>query len=465
MTGRSQARAAMTGPRPPHTPTSREVDMAHPQHRPTERVLIEHAEQVSAELRAQDAGWERSWTRRSFLAGAGMVGVAALGSQLVTTRAAYAAAGLSNGNTLITIFLRGAADGLRILVPASSELGVDYLRSVRDKLVPAAANLLPLSGTSGWALNSALSPLLPFWTSGELAFVPAVSAVGVTRSHFQAQQCLERGSDTATTGWLDRALQQLGPGTTFRAVSEGSALPAAFTGNQPKLAMSSLKSFSFPGWDGVAPQSEAAIRTLYRGLAGPLGQDVPTTLAALATAATANAKAGPQNGAVYPSGNFGNALSDLATLLRAEVGMQVATVDVGGWDTHTDEANQLDRQLGSAAKALAAFLTDLGPLRRRRVTVVVMTEFGRRVEMNASGGTDHGHGSLMWLLGGGLAGASVRGKWSPLSASALDSGDVAGLNNAFDVLGELAQKRLGVGQLSTLFPGRTFTSLGVAKTG
>jgi uncharacterized protein (DUF1501 family) len=435
------------------------------EHPAAERLLVAKAEQVSSELAAQDAGWERGWTRRSFLAGAGMVGVAALGSQLVTTKAAYAASGLSNGNTLITIFLRGAADGLRILVPASSELGVDYLNTVRAKLVPATANLLPLPGTAGWALNSALSPLLPFWSTGELAFVPAVSADGVTRSHFQAQQCLERGSDTATTGWLDRALQQLGPGTTFRAVTQGSALPASLTGNQSKLVMSSLKNFSFPGWDGVAPQSEAAIRTLYRGLPGPLGEDVPITLAALATAATARTQAGAQNGAVYPGGNFSTALADLATLLRAEVGMQVATIDVGGWDTHTDEVNQLDRNLTSAAKSLAAFLTDLGPARRSRVTVVVMTEFGRRVQVNASGGTDHGHGSLMWLLGGGLAGASVYGKWDQLSAATLDSGDVPALNGAFDVLGEVAQKRLGVGQLGTLFPGRTFAPLGVAKTG
>ena len=133
--------------------------------------------------------------------------------------------------------------------------------------------------------------------------------------------------------------------------------------------------------------------------------------------------------------------------------MQVATVDVGGWDTHTDEANQLDRQLSSAAKSLAAFLTDLGPVRRKRVTVVVMTEFGRRVQMNANGGTDHGHGSVMWLLGGGLAGASVYGKWTPLTGSVLDSGDVPALNGAFDVLGELAQKRLGVGAAEHPVPG------------
>jgi len=427
-----------------------------------EALLVAQADRVRDELCAQQAAWgDKGWTRRSFLAGSGMVGVAALGSQLVTTRAAYAAPATSNGNTLICVFMRGAADGLRILVPASSALGVDYLRSVRANLVPVDAKLTALNG--GWALNSALNPLIPFWTSGELAFVPAVSTSGSTRSHFQAQQYLERGSDTATTGWLDRALGQLGPGTTFRAVAEGSALPSSLTGDQTKLVMNSLKSFTFPGWSGVSAQSQAAIRTMFRGLSGPLGEDVPTTLAALTTAGAAQAKAAVQNGASYPSGNFSNALKDLATLLRAEVGMQIATVDVGGWDTHTDEVNQLDRNLTSAAASLAAFLTDLGPTRRKRVTVVVMTEFGRRVQMNASGGTDHGHGSVMWLLGGGFAGSTVHGKWSPLSASVLDSGDVPGLNQAFDVLGELAQKRLGVGSVSGLFPGHSFSPMNLAR--
>ena len=428
------------------------------------QLLVRQAEQVTADLCAQDEAWGTSgWTRRKFLAGMGMVGVAALGSQLVTSRAAYAATTTGTENTLITIFLRGAADGLRILVPAASSLGLDYLQSVRGPLVPAASKRLPLSGTAGWALNSALSPLMPFWASGELGFVPGVSATGITRSHFQAQQYIERGADTATTGWLDRALQQLGPGTTFRAVSEGSALPASLTGNQVKLAMDSLADFTFPGWDGVTAQSEKAITALYRGLSGPLGEDVPTTLAALATAGTARAQAGVKNGAKYPDGDFSKALSDLATLLRAEVGMQVATIDVGGWDTHTDEVNQLDGNLNSAAQSLAAFLTDLGATRRKRVTVVVVTEFGRRVEMNASGGTDHGHGSLMWLLGGGLAKSSVFGSWTPLAAGTLADGDVPGVNHAFDVLGELAQKRLGVGSLTTLFPGHSFAPLGLCR--
>ena len=432
------------------------------------QALEECAETVHCELQAQDDAWGRSgWTRRKFLGGLGLAGVAALGSQLVTARAAYAATASTTQKTLVTIFLRGGADGLRLLVPASSGLGLDYLQSVRAPLVPGSSQMIPLPGTAGWGLNTALRPLYDtLWSTGELAFVPAVSADGVTRSHFQAQQLLEKGgSTTYTSGWLDRVLSALGPGTTFRALSEGAAAPGSFEGTQAKLSLHTLADFTFPGWASIIASSEAALNTLYRGMPAPLGLDVPITMSALSTAASIRAQASaPQNGAVYPAGAFSASLKDIANVLRAEVGLQVATVDVGGWDTHINEAANADGLLASLAGSLAAFMTDLGPTRRSRVTVVVMSEFGRRVVQNASYGSDHGHGSVMCVLGGGLAGSNVYGKWNQLSDAALDNGDVAGLNNAFDVLGELAQKRLGLGDLTTVFPGRTYTPLGLATT-
>jgi uncharacterized protein (DUF1501 family) len=428
-----------------------------------ENALERKAEQVRCELEAQDDAWGADgWTRRRFLAGVGMAGVAALGSQLVTTRAAYAATASTSDRTLIVIFLRGAADGLRIVVPATSSLGVDYLRSVRAPLVPAVSTLLPLGG--GFGLNPKLAPLYNLlWASGEMAFVPAVAVPGISRSHFQAQQYLEKGgSDTAPSGWLDRVLTQLGPGTTFRAVAEGATLPASFAGNEPTISLNSIDDFVFPSWDAVRPAAEAAVLALYRGVGGTLGEDVPTAISALSTAAQIRA-VGALSTTTYPSGSFAASLKDLAAILKAEVGLQVATVDVGGWDTHTDEVADLDSLLGAAAAALRAFMVDLGPTRRSRVTVAVISEFGRRVAMNASGGTDHGHGGLMWLLGGGLTASAVYGKWAPLSATTLDSGDVPGLNSPFDVLGELVQKRLNVGTLSSVFPGYTMSPLGVAK--
>ena len=430
-----------------------------------ETALQRQAEAVSCELAAQDEAWGTSgWTRRRFLAGAGMVGVAALGSQLVTSRAAHAATPSTDDRTLIVVFLRGAADGLRVLVPASSALGVDYLNTVRPNLVPGNSGLTALSGTSGWALNSSLQPLHDqLWGTGEMAFVPAVSAGGISCSHFQAQQWLEHGgSDTASSGWLDRTLELMGKGTTFRAVAQGDATPISLLGPSRDITLDSLSNFTFPGWDGMKTQSQTAVSALYRGLSGTLGEDVPTTMGALKTAAAITS--GASTSTTYPGGDFAAALKDLAAILRAEVGMQVATVDVGGWDTHTSEVSELDPTLASTAAALQAFMADLGPERRSRVTVAVMTEFGRRVEMNASGGTDHGHGSVMWLLGGGLAGSNVYGKWNQLTANSLDQGNVPGLNNPFDVLGEIVQKRLGVGSLSSVFPGHKLSSLGVASS-
>jgi len=439
-----------------------------------DRAIRRHVERVRSAVCDQDTAWGRSgWTRRRFLAGAGMAGVAAFGSQLVTTRAAFAAptaagaAADTDGNVLVVVFMRGAADGLRILVPNSSELGLPYLKQVRPQLLPAADSLIALPNARGWALNPALRPMYDtLWSSGQLAFVPGCSTPGISRSHFQAQQYLEKGgSDTATSGWLDRVLDGLGPGTTFRAIADGSAMPLSLAGDQPSIAMDGIGDFQFPGWDDILDSSKQALATLYRNVEGTLGEDVPLTMAALATADAVRAgDTGPQNGASYPDGSFSDSLKDLAAIIRANVGMQVATVDVGGWDTHTDEAGDLDRNLASTAGALAAFMTDLGDELRAKVTVVVMTEFGRRVEMNASGGTDHGHGSVMWLLGGGLTGSGVYGNWTPLTAAALDQGDVPGVNNPFAVLGELVQKRLGIGSLSTVFNGQPLTSLGVATT-
>jgi len=437
--------------------------------RAAEDALVRGAERVRAELCAQDEAWGTSgdtgrWTRRRFLAGAGMAGVAALGSQLVTSRVAYASgAAAKTTNTLIVVFLRGAADGLRLLVPASAALGVDHLQRVRGNLLPAGAIALP--GTSGWALNAAARPLYDqLWRTGELAFVPAVNAPGATRSHFQAQQYLEHGgSNSLATGWLDRLLEKLGPGTTFRAVAQGSAEPSSLAGPQRALVVDSLKDFTFPGWDEIRASSQHAVSSLYRGVHGTLGRDVPATMAALATAKRARSGSGVRNGAAYPKNDFAKALQDLAAILRAEVGLQVATVDVGGWDTHTDEAWDFDRQLGDTATSLAAFMTDLGTARRKRVSVVVMTEFGRRVAMNASGGTDHGHGGVAWLLGGGIVGG-VHGRWAKLSTATLPDGDVPGWNNPFDILGELAYKRLSAGGLSHVFPGHRVRALGVARS-
>jgi len=425
---------------------------------------MESPDAVQAELKRQERLWEKGFTRRRFLGGVGMVGVAALATQLVTSKVSFSAAGTANGNTLIVIFLRGGADGLRILVPNANSLGLTDLQAARPALVPASGTLLPLAGAGGWALNGVMSPLMPYWSSGELGFVPGVSIENLSRSHFAAQHLLECGGvATATSGWLDRTLTQLGPGTTFRALTDGSASPASLAGDETSLAIGSLANFTLNWAPNGIPANQAALTALYRGFDGFLGEDVPAALtASQQVSALVASKPTPQNGAVYPKGNFSQSLMDIANLLRANVGVQVATVDAGGWDTHTDEAADLDAVLGSASQSLAAFLQDIGTL-RSNVTVAVMSEFGRRVAQNASGGTDHGHGSVMWLLGGGLKSAGVFGRWNGVAPGVLDQGDVPAANNAFDVLGELLQTRLGIGSLSTIFPNHTYSPLGFSR--
>ena len=430
---------------------------------------MECPDEVNARLGAQHRAWDKGFTRRRFLGGVGMVGVAALGAQLVTSRVSFRAAGASaaTGNTLIVIFLRGGADGLRILVPNANSLGLADLQAARPALVPAAGTLLPLAGAGGWALNGSMAALMPYWGSGELGFVPAVSIENLSRSHFQAQRLIESGGSLgSSSGWLDRALTQLGPGTTFRAVTEGGSTPASLAGDEISLAIQSLANFSLNWAPGGVPANQTAITSLYRGLDGFLGVDAPAAItASQQAAALVAAKPLPQNGATYPDGGFSQSLKDLANLLRAGVGLEVATVDVGGWDTHTSETSELDGVLASASSSLAAFLQDLGPDLRATTTIAVMSEFGRRVAQNASGGTDHGHGSVMWLLGGGLKSAGVFGKWNGVAPGVLDQGDVPATNNAFDVLGELLQTRMNVGSLSTIFPSHSFSPLGFSRAG
>ena len=428
---------------------------------------MECPDAVKAQLEAQDRRWDKGFTRRRFLGGVGMVGVAALATQLVTSRVSFSAAGTGTGNTLITIFLRGGADGLRILVPAANSLGLADLQAVRPGLVPATGTLLPLPGAGGWALNGSMAPLLPYWTSGELGFVPGVAVENLSRSHFQAQRLIESGgSPTASSGWLDRTLTQLGPGTTFRALADGGPAPASLAGDEVSLAIPSLANFSLNWAPGGVPANHTALTALYRGFNGFLAQDAPAAIvASQQVSALVAANPVAQNGANYPAGAFSQSLKDLANLLRANVGLEVATVDVGGWDTHTSETTELDAVLASAASTLAAFMQDLGPTLRANVSVVVMSEFGRRVMQNASGGTDHGHGSVMWLLGGGLKSSGVYGAWNGVAPGVLDQGDVPLVNNAFDVVGEFLQTRLNVGSLSTIFPSHSYSPLGILRSG
>ncbi len=418
------------------------------------------AEQVTARLRTQRDRWRRGFTRRRVLAGAGAAGVAALGAQLATARVAFGDPATVT-RTLVVVFLRGGMDGLSVVVPA---FDANLYRTRRTIAVPQAA-LLP--GDRGFGLHPVLAPLQPLWTAGQMAAVHAVASPDVSRSHFQAQDCLERGAASVAvgTGWLDRVLEALGPGTTFRAIAEGASLPRSLVGSSEKLVLRGIQEFRLDTTSSVRDKTMAALHSLYTGLEHPLAAQARATLDSLATARKIADT--PYNPATpYPGGGFSDQLRDVARLIKAKVGLRVAAIDVGGWDMHTGLGNvdngEMRNNLGDLANALGAFTADLGAA-LADTTLVTMSEFGRRLEENGNQGTDHGHGGVLLLLGGGLVGGKVHGRWPGLAESQLDHGDVAGANDYRDVLSELLIARLGVADVAKIFPGYTYQRLGVFR--
>jgi uncharacterized protein (DUF1501 family) len=261
-------------------------------------------------------------------------------------------------------------------------------------------------------------------------------------------------------------LTALGPGSTFRAIAEGSALPRSLVGAQSKLVLQGIREFDLQGYSGVRAKTLTALKALYTGLDDhPLAAQATETLASIASARKI-AERDYKSTAQWPGGGFAEQLRDVARLIKADVGLRVAAVDIGGWDMHTNigtpDGGDMRNRLGELAGALGAFATDLGPS-LDDVTVVTMSEFGRRVEANGNSGTDHGHGGLMLLLGGGLVGGKVHGRWPGLAGSALDQGDLAGANDYRDVLAELLQARMGVGNWKSIFPGHNYRKLGVFR--
>jgi len=422
-------------------------------------LLRAHAARVEADRTDRDEQWSGGFTRRRFLAGAGMAGVATLGSQLVTARASY---GQSAGEgTVIVVFMRGGADGLGILVPVDDP----HLIEKRPDIGLRGSTLLPLE--RGFGLHPALAPLHQLWGQGKFTAVPAVSTPDISRSHFQAQDCLERGGSAtgAAEGWLDRVLAQMGPGTTFRSVGQGPTMARSLAGQQASITLSSIEQFQLEGWEGVRDRSKAAIAALYTGFEHPMSASVATTFEALGTSEQL-AAAGYEPSVAYPEGDFAKGLAELAHLVKADVGLRVACIDVGGWDMHTGqgtlEGGDLKSRLEEFGAALGAFTTDLGP-KLDTTTIVCMTEFGRRLEQNASWGSDHGHGAVVMVMGGGINGGRIHGNWPGLAPDALDQGDVAGANDYRNVLGEVVTSRLGVGDLAPVFPGHQFQRIGFMR--
>ncbi len=387
------------------------------------------------------------------------------------TRYAFADAGYT-GHTLVVLSLRGGFDGMAAVAPVADP----RYATVRPTLRLPVGQAIAL--TSVFGMHPAMLPLKPWWDAGHLGFVHDVGQAAPTRSHFDAMAEMERAAPGTglRSGWLDRTVAARPAGTSFQATQVGSfGVSPGLAGPTPEMALRRIDGTKLSGSGTPADQLKwtNALRAMYAGTSPLLAQPVTTCLGALATLATVQADlTPPAGGAVYPTGSDGKltdlsqSLRDVARLVKAGVGLQVATIDWGDWDMHVDAgrvgSGWMHGKLAELSGALAAFAADLGPS-LDTTNVVTLSEFGRRVDENGSGGTDHGHGNLMLLLGGGIVGKTVHGTWSGLAQSQLVQGDLPGRNDYRAVLGEILTRRCGAATLGDVFPGFDGHTLGVVR--
>lgn len=403
-------------------------------------------------------------SRRGFLTGAAAVaGTASFFGSTLLTVAPAAAAG--TGSTLVVLSLRGAADGLSLVVPHGDPVYYD----ARPRIAVPAASLVAKDGFFG--LHPDLSPLLPMWQSGRFAAVHATGLPAPNRSHFAAMEEVEDADpgSAARVGWLNRLLGQVPGDSPLQGFGVGGgAIPTALYGPEPILSAGSVGDLAIAGDDEWDPEDRRlrSLHTLWDGSPSVLAPAMGATFRATGDFAAVQATPEqPAQGADYGGSDLGEALRTAARVIKGDVGTQVITVDHGDWDMHTDlgtlewgRMRRLTRELGTA---LAAFFTDLGA-RGDRVTVVVLSEFGRRVQENANEGLDHGYGNVMLLLGAGVVGGRYHGRWPGLTND-LDS-DLLVTTDYRSVLAEVVSARFGVSSAS-VFPQFRPESLGVMRTG
>jgi uncharacterized protein (DUF1501 family) len=391
--------------------------------------------------------------------------------------------GLDRKKTLICIFQRGAVDGLSMVVPFGERGYYDSRRTIAIQ-APGSGDGSALDLDGFFGLHPALTPLEELYRRSEMAIVHAVGSPHPTRSHFDAQDFMETGTPgvkSTREGWLNRVLQdtecaecegrtlqnaaahaadhatgQVSMATvpSLRGVSMTSALPRVMQGNHPALAIPNLSEFGVHRDDEVG----SAFRRLYRTERG----DAVSAAAEEAFEAVRALEAidpgsyEPTGGTQYPNGDFGRSLREIAQLVKADVGVEIAFADLGGWDTHVRQGGaqgQLAGRLGQLGEGIRALYDDLGD-RMEGVVILTMSEFGRTVAENGSGGTDHGHANCMLALGGSVKGGRILGDWPGLKRELLYQGrDLAVTTDFRDVFSEVVSGHLGAAHLDRIFPG------------
>ena len=408
-------------------------------------------------------GSSRGLTRRGFMKNGALalVGTAAIPSFLTRSVMAQATSAQAQGKRLVVLFQRGAADGLNIVVPH----GESAYYSMRPTIAIPQGQVIDLNGFFG--LHPAMQPLKPLYDQGCLAIIQAAGSPDMSRSHFDAQDYMESGTPgvkATTDGWLNRALQaetHTRQQTAFRAIAMGNEIPRTLEGKVPAVALGNVQDFSVGGRtpspmsEGFASMYDASVNSVLHGTGGETFEAVKMLRA------TDPAHYIPAPGANYPRSAFGQSMKQIAQLMKANLGVEAAFADIGGWDTHQNQGavnGQLAQRLGDFSQGIAAFWTDMGS-QAEDVVLVTMSEFGRTAHQNGTGGTDHGHANVMFVLGGPVKGGRVYGKWPGLKPEQLNEGrDLKVTTDFRQVLGEAAYKTLGARNLDLIFPGARLES-------
>jgi len=400
-------------------------------------------------------------SRRVFVKNGGFALVSLGFAPSFLARTAFAQGQAVRSKQLITIFQRGAVDGLSVVVPFGER---EYYRARPSIAIPKpnAGETAAVDLDGFFGLNPRLRPLKPLWDSRQLAIVHACGSPDNTRSHFDAQDYMETatpGVKSTADGWLNRYLQtrHIEDATPFRAVALTQQLPRMLQGTAPALAVNQLAQFGIRAGQAsetIGTSFEQQFAAAADRVLNATGREAFDAIKMLK--GVDPAKYQPANGAEYPRSPFGQALQQIAQLAKSNVGLEVAFADLGGWDTHVNQGaaqGQLANRLDDFARGLAALTADLGD-RMDDTVILTMSEFGRAVTENGNRGTDHGHGNAMLVIGGGIRGGHVYGKWPGLAVEQrYERRDLAVTTDFRDVFGEIVVRHLGVGDPKPIFPG------------
>ncbi len=414
-------------------------------------------------------------SRRGFMGvtGSTTMAILAMGSALPRVSFANSARGAQR-DVMVSIYLRGASDGLTLCVPYADP---GYYANRPTLAIPQPDSPDTLNRCTAldsfFGIPPAMMPLHQAYLDGNLLFVHACGSTDPSRSHFEAQRFMELGKPqdvTLNTGWLGRhiaSVAPMDPNAILRAVGISTGLQQALAGSPNTLPIPDLDTFNLGGSSSTRAARRAALSDMYAATGNPLAAVVSTTFDTIDLLNTINfAGYVPGGGAVYPAGGFAYALKTTAALIKAQVGVEAIAIDLGGWDTHNNQGNTgtgfLAGLMGNLAGGLGAFYRDMFAQPDPGVTVAVMSEFGRRVGENASFGSDHGHGNAMMVMGACVNGGQVKRTWPGLGPGQLYQNlDLHVTTDYRDVLAEIVQNRLGNPNLPFVFPDHTAQFQGV----